>query len=311
MKTKHLPIENPCPASWDAMEGDDLARHCAHCDKTVHNLSAMSRAQAIRLMKEAECSGESLCVLYQHTTEGDVLFKSALQLHRQRLGLEALLAASALAFPLMGAVECDPAPPQRDARLVDDLRIIRGVGELGPSTSRFGDPDTERRHTIDRIDVKNLGAQLNQALGSPTLTVPPDDSPDRVFNDPVLERLQRAREAQKDEEVQAAASRVHHGVAEVRGGGCDEGVLEAVERQAQTMERCVHQALALNPRLRGHLVADLTINDEGEVGALVLYGDLGFGELEGCVSRHIQAWRFKPVEGRCVVSYPFTFQPPE
>ncbi|MFC5863995.1 carboxypeptidase-like regulatory domain-containing protein [Acidicapsa dinghuensis] len=37
-----LTVSNPCTESWDAMQGDARSRHCAHCDKDVHNLATMS-----------------------------------------------------------------------------------------------------------------------------------------------------------------------------------------------------------------------------------------------------------------------------
>lgn len=37
-----LTVSNPCTESWDEMQGDARSRHCAHCDKDVHNLATMS-----------------------------------------------------------------------------------------------------------------------------------------------------------------------------------------------------------------------------------------------------------------------------
>lgn len=37
-----LTVSKPCSESWDAMQGDLRSRHCEHCDRDVHNLTAMS-----------------------------------------------------------------------------------------------------------------------------------------------------------------------------------------------------------------------------------------------------------------------------
>ena len=37
-----LAVASPCPASWDAMEGDDRVRYCPRCRQNVYNLTAMS-----------------------------------------------------------------------------------------------------------------------------------------------------------------------------------------------------------------------------------------------------------------------------
>ena len=50
--SKELPIldlvqiNNPCPMDWDSMTGDDKARHCEHCEKSVYHLSNMTAAEA-------------------------------------------------------------------------------------------------------------------------------------------------------------------------------------------------------------------------------------------------------------------------
>jgi hypothetical protein len=56
-----LHVPQPCPAHWDEMVGDDRRRFCAHCQKFVHDLSAMPRDEAERLV--CESAGE-LCVRF-------------------------------------------------------------------------------------------------------------------------------------------------------------------------------------------------------------------------------------------------------
>jgi hypothetical protein len=36
-----IEIATPCPASWEAMTGDDRSRFCGQCRLNVYNLSAM------------------------------------------------------------------------------------------------------------------------------------------------------------------------------------------------------------------------------------------------------------------------------
>src|SRR4051794_32178067 len=65
-----LKIENPCPADWDQMKGDERTRFCQGCQKHVHNLSAMPRAEAERLVCEA---AGHLCVRMSMDSSGTVL----------------------------------------------------------------------------------------------------------------------------------------------------------------------------------------------------------------------------------------------
>ena len=65
-----LRIENPCPADWDQMVGDDRRRFCQGCQKHVHNLTAMPRAEAERLVCE---SAGRLCVRFARDAAGAVV----------------------------------------------------------------------------------------------------------------------------------------------------------------------------------------------------------------------------------------------
>lgn len=56
-----IEVRSPCRALWDDMIGDEKRRFCAHCQKFVHNLSAMPDDEAEQLI----CSAAgSLCVRY-------------------------------------------------------------------------------------------------------------------------------------------------------------------------------------------------------------------------------------------------------
>ncbi len=45
-------IASPCSMKWEDMEGDDRTRFCRECSLHVHNISAMSRAEAERFLHE-------------------------------------------------------------------------------------------------------------------------------------------------------------------------------------------------------------------------------------------------------------------
>ena len=64
-----IQVAEPCHESWDQMAGDDRVRFCRGCNKHVHNLSAMSRTEAERLVCE---SVGDLCVRFARTQAGQV-----------------------------------------------------------------------------------------------------------------------------------------------------------------------------------------------------------------------------------------------
>jgi hypothetical protein len=60
-------IAEPCPRSFADMTGTDQTRFCQHCDKHVHNLSAMTQDEAQRLVCE---SAGRLCVAFYPNADG-------------------------------------------------------------------------------------------------------------------------------------------------------------------------------------------------------------------------------------------------
>ncbi len=63
-----LSVKTPCTEEWDRMAGTDQVRFCSHCSKNVNDLSSMTRAEAMRLVRRSK---GRLCVRYmKHPTTG-------------------------------------------------------------------------------------------------------------------------------------------------------------------------------------------------------------------------------------------------
>lgn len=54
-------VKSPCTEDWEKMHGSDRVRFCDHCAKDVKNLSAVTRKEAMRMVR---ASGGSLCIRY-------------------------------------------------------------------------------------------------------------------------------------------------------------------------------------------------------------------------------------------------------
>jgi hypothetical protein len=65
-----IEIKHPCTQSWEEMTGDGRVRFCDHCQKNVHNLSAMPMDEAEKLLCE---SAGQLCVRFERAPEGKML----------------------------------------------------------------------------------------------------------------------------------------------------------------------------------------------------------------------------------------------
>jgi hypothetical protein len=68
-----LRLASPCAMRWEDMEGDERTRYCAGCRLHVHNLSAMSSAQAEALVAKTLGQGDRLCGFFYQRADGTVL----------------------------------------------------------------------------------------------------------------------------------------------------------------------------------------------------------------------------------------------
>jgi hypothetical protein len=109
-----LSVASPCEAPWESMAGDERSRYCDHCQKQVHNLSAMPREEAERLVCEA---AGSLCVRYARDESGRVMTLDYEPLPRRRkrqwwvASLSAGGVAAAIAAALWGWASPKPKSP--------------------------------------------------------------------------------------------------------------------------------------------------------------------------------------------------------
>ena len=64
-------VASPCHARWDDMTGDERVRHCADCNLSVHNISALSRKDAEQLLRASV--GDRLCIRLFRRADGTIL----------------------------------------------------------------------------------------------------------------------------------------------------------------------------------------------------------------------------------------------
>ena len=73
MDDLEIEFPRPCGEKWEAMEPMGSARHCARCDKAIHDLSQYTVAEAEGLLD----SGENICVRAALDRDGAVRLKSS------------------------------------------------------------------------------------------------------------------------------------------------------------------------------------------------------------------------------------------
>ncbi|HVF66698.1 MAG TPA: ankyrin repeat domain-containing protein [Pyrinomonadaceae bacterium] len=74
-----LTVNFPCTAEWDSMSGNEQVRFCTHCEKSVHNLSAMTRKDALRLVRD---NAGGVCVRFYSDPRGRAVHTNDRALYR-------------------------------------------------------------------------------------------------------------------------------------------------------------------------------------------------------------------------------------
>jgi hypothetical protein len=72
MPDLHVDFPKPCDEPWDAMTPRGCNRHCASCDKIIHDLSALTLEEAERLLD----GEDEVCVRAQIASDGTIALRS-------------------------------------------------------------------------------------------------------------------------------------------------------------------------------------------------------------------------------------------
>jgi hypothetical protein len=99
-------IASPCPMEWGAMKGDERVRHCDMCHLDVHNLSAMTRAEAEEFMEWRASQDGRVCVGFYRRADGTILTQDCpvgLRALRLRAARMVTRAAAVLGLLVTGA----------------------------------------------------------------------------------------------------------------------------------------------------------------------------------------------------------------
>jgi hypothetical protein len=68
-----LTVNSPCFRDWTSMTGNGQVRFCEHCEFEVHNISEMTRTEALRLIATSQ---GRLCVRYYRDPQGAVVTRT-------------------------------------------------------------------------------------------------------------------------------------------------------------------------------------------------------------------------------------------
>src|SRR5262245_186390 len=98
---ERLRVREPCSTSWDQVHGDERSRFCSACNKQVHNVAALTRAEAEALVLTRR-PGERICLhVHVRKSDGAILLADGYAIPtrpRARRGLAVVATAGATAL---------------------------------------------------------------------------------------------------------------------------------------------------------------------------------------------------------------------
>lgn len=103
---KRIEVKDQCSQDWEEMTGNERVRFCGHCSFEVNNLSAMSRKQAMKLVRE---SSGRICVRYvQNPVDKTPVFAERLYQITRRAGIAAGVLGASLSLSTLTYAQGEP-----------------------------------------------------------------------------------------------------------------------------------------------------------------------------------------------------------
>jgi len=155
-------VAEPCPADWDAMQGDNRVRFCDECRLHVYNLSELTRPQAEQFIAEHE---GRLCVRYYQRADGTIITRDCeggLRRTMKRARRIAMTAASTVICAMLTpfglasmsrSSKSDALETSQPKDLKGELAVMGGcpapprvpvlMGAIRPATQPATQPSTE------------------------------------------------------------------------------------------------------------------------------------------------------------------------
>lgn len=137
-------VASPCSARWEDMAGDEKSRRCAQCNLSVHNLSAMTRAEAEAIVaRKVGEPGARVCVRFFRRADGTILTRDCpvgLAALRARASATARKVAAGAVMLLTGAlalgVQWRGQRPERLAAMQPFAALREWLNPAAPPVTR-------------------------------------------------------------------------------------------------------------------------------------------------------------------------------
>lgn len=141
---KQIEVKDPCSQDWDEMTGNDEVRFCSHCNLNVNNLSAMTRKQALKIVRE---SNGRICVRYvRHPVDKTPVFADRLHQITRRTVIAAGVLGASLSLSTLTYAQGEPIRP----------RLIKNQTEIS-QTEQTDEDKTESAASLSGTVIDSQG----------------------------------------------------------------------------------------------------------------------------------------------------------
>jgi len=127
-----LRVASPCGEDWEKMTGDARVRFCARCEKSVYNISELSRAEAEALLAEHE---SSLCIRMYKRADGTLITNDCpvgATKKRRRLKVLSAVGAAAASAGAFAWWATRPSVDRMGAQVMGEMALLQQVPQATP-----------------------------------------------------------------------------------------------------------------------------------------------------------------------------------
>jgi ankyrin repeat protein len=261
-------VNDPCTQAWDDMIGNDTVRFCTHCAKDVNNLSAMTRKEAVRLVRR---SGGSLCIRYvqQPATKGPMFAEQLTQITRRVPRMAAGVMSASLSLATMTYAQGGTAPvPSANYPAAARVSECEDGGIIGKKKPGVGDAAVRviLRGTVSDIQgavVPNVAVTLNDEKANVIGKTRTDD--DGSFR---FEGLTTGKYSLRTEADRGFDSTLIENISVVEGDTAIDVTINITAQSVQLMG-----VVASGPEFEGALAIAVSNDDLEEATRLISHGE--------------------------------------
>jgi hypothetical protein len=164
----HVTVPSPCTEDWDSMSGNEQVRFCSHCSASVHNLSEMTRREAIALVRKSK---GSLCVRYHHRPGAGI---QTLPLHNIKRRVSRIAASAFTATLSLSASAFAQTPSAAEPALSGRAQIVSQQDtalpepQTGPHVGLSGTVVDPRQAVVAGVEITLVDEKTKQEYKTQT-----------------------------------------------------------------------------------------------------------------------------------------------